>query len=53
MFDVTVAFVPAGSKDGCVRLWECSRDFRHLTPLFTVPVVCANTTSSLEQLVDI
>lgn len=29
----------SGSKDGCIRLWECSRDFRHLRPLFTVPVV--------------
>ncbi|KAI0234113.1 U3 small nucleolar RNA-interacting protein 2 [Lamellibrachia satsuma] len=29
----------AGSKDGCIRLWECSRDFRHLKPLFTIPLV--------------
>ena len=29
----------AGSKDGCVRFWQCSRDYKSLTPLFSVPVV--------------
>ncbi|KAK7503349.1 hypothetical protein BaRGS_00005270 [Batillaria attramentaria] len=30
--------VASGSKDGCVRLWKCSADFRSLSPLFSVPV---------------
>ncbi|XP_076468945.1 U3 small nucleolar RNA-interacting protein 2-like isoform X2 [Babylonia areolata] len=29
--------VASGSKDGFIRVWKCSSDFHHLTPLFAVP----------------
>ncbi|KAJ8299309.1 hypothetical protein KUTeg_023369 [Tegillarca granosa] len=31
-------FLSAGSKDGCIRLWKCCNDFKHLQPLFTIPI---------------
>ncbi|KAK7102278.1 U3 small nucleolar RNA-interacting protein 2-like isoform X2 [Littorina saxatilis] len=30
--------IASGSKDGFVRLWKCSSDFRTLTPLFAIPL---------------
>ncbi|CAL1535158.1 unnamed protein product [Lymnaea stagnalis] len=30
--------VASGSKDGFVRLWKCSTDYKSLTPLFQIPV---------------
>jgi len=32
-------FFQAGSKDGCVRLWKCTAEYRKLEPLFTIPIV--------------
>lgn len=31
--------VASGSKDGCIRFWQCSEGYRSLTPLFTLPLV--------------
>ncbi len=31
----------AGSRDGCVKLWQCGKEFKSLEPLFSVPVVSA------------
>ncbi|XP_025108174.1 U3 small nucleolar RNA-interacting protein 2-like isoform X2 [Pomacea canaliculata] len=31
--------IASGSKDGNIRLWKCSADFRSLTPLFSIPLV--------------
>ncbi|ELU06307.1 hypothetical protein CAPTEDRAFT_122475, partial [Capitella teleta] len=28
----------AGSRDGCVKLWFCTSDFRFLKPLYSIPV---------------
>lgn len=30
--------VASGSKDGYIRLWKCSADFRSLAPLFCIPM---------------
>jgi ribosomal RNA-processing protein 9 len=30
--------VASGSKDGEVRLWQCAKDFRKLTPLLSIPL---------------
>ncbi|XP_006823495.1 U3 small nucleolar RNA-interacting protein 2-like [Saccoglossus kowalevskii] len=29
----------AGSKDGNIRLWQCGKDFKTLTPLFKIPII--------------
>ncbi|XP_071490425.1 U3 small nucleolar RNA-interacting protein 2-like [Diadema antillarum] len=31
--------VASGSKDGCIRFWQCSDGYRSLTPIFTLPLV--------------
>ncbi|KAK2162370.1 hypothetical protein LSH36_100g12065 [Paralvinella palmiformis] len=31
-------FLASGSKDGSVRFWECSNNFKNLSQLFSVPV---------------
>lgn len=39
MIILSHVFLSAGSKDGNIRLWKCSADFRSLTPLFSIPLV--------------
>jgi hypothetical protein len=29
----------AGSKDGSVRLWKCSADYKKLEPICAIPIV--------------